>query len=548
MHLGLRRQLGRHVVLAPAQDEGPHALRQQLRAHGLAVVLDRLAPQAREAGARRRGSPASGSRTAPTARPGGSPAACRSGTGGGARPAGAAPPAARLPAFLTVCASSSTTQVPGLALQRVDVAPQQRVGGEAPGRARRCGRSRPARGAPCSVSTRSAGAMRAASACQLAISEVGSTTSAGPVEAAGLLFDQQMRQHLRRLAEAHVVGQDAGQMLRAQVLQPGHALALVVAQLEADSRRRARPRRHRRRHAGLLQALRQGRRPASPCSCQARARRRARRARPWRVDQARRAAPRAGAAPRPTAPAARSAARRGAGRSAGRPSRRRWPSAAPPAPRCGARPGRAAGSARRRRWRRSRVALSQRASRWSRSASSGARSSVSPSTSTPRLSSQEPSRGGSRSAVRSCQLAIRRVERLLAAFVAGRGVDDEAPALHRHALVREARPHHDLPAAAPAAAAPGRPRSCRTATPRPATTACPGHRPHHRRAIAGPAPAAAAGRSPTAHRARRLRRRDHAASVRAASQAPRSSSVGFGRVLSTRVGAGVSQRRPLSVW
>jgi hypothetical protein len=46
----------------------------------------------------------------------------------------------------------------------------------------------------------------------------------GFVEAAGFLFQQQMGQRLGRFAEAHVVGQDAGQVLFAQELQPGQTL------------------------------------------------------------------------------------------------------------------------------------------------------------------------------------------------------------------------------------------------------------------------------------------------------------------------------------
>ena len=81
----------RHLLLGAAQQEG--------RTRGAARCAGaRRRPASRSACGRRggrprcrRGSPASGSRTATTARPGGSPAACRSGTGGGGAQAGRRP-------------------------------------------------------------------------------------------------------------------------------------------------------------------------------------------------------------------------------------------------------------------------------------------------------------------------------------------------------------------------------------------------------------------------------------------------------------------------
>jgi len=58
------------------------------------------------------------------------------------------------------------------------------------------------------------------------------------VEAAAFLFQQQVGQGLRRFAEAHVVSEDAGKIVLAQELQPGHALTLVRAQLETETLRR----------------------------------------------------------------------------------------------------------------------------------------------------------------------------------------------------------------------------------------------------------------------------------------------------------------------
>ena len=57
------------------------------------------------------------------------------------------------------------------------------------------------------------------------------------VETARFLFHQQVGQGLRRLAEAHVVGQDAGQLVGAQELQPGQAFALIRPQVEAKAGR-----------------------------------------------------------------------------------------------------------------------------------------------------------------------------------------------------------------------------------------------------------------------------------------------------------------------
>ena len=58
-------------------------------------------------------------------------------------------------------------------------------------------------------------------------------------QAAGFLFDQDVGQRLHRLAQAHVVGQDAGEVVFAQELHPRQAVGLVVAQgrLQAGRRR-----------------------------------------------------------------------------------------------------------------------------------------------------------------------------------------------------------------------------------------------------------------------------------------------------------------------
>ena len=58
------------------------------------------------------------------------------------------------------------------------------------------------------------------------------------VQPAGLLLDQQMGQRLGGFAQAHVVGQDAGQAVRPQVLQPGQADLLVGPQRDTQAGRR----------------------------------------------------------------------------------------------------------------------------------------------------------------------------------------------------------------------------------------------------------------------------------------------------------------------
>ena len=56
-------------------------------------------------------------------------------------------------------------------------------------------------------------------------------------QAPGFLFDQDVGQGLHRLAQAHVIGQDAGKVIFAQELHPGQALALVVAQARLQAGR-----------------------------------------------------------------------------------------------------------------------------------------------------------------------------------------------------------------------------------------------------------------------------------------------------------------------
>src|SRR5690349_10339021 len=55
------------------------------------------------------------------------------------------------------------------------------------------------------------------------------------VEAATLLFGQQVREQLHGLAEAHVVGEDAAESGVGEELQPGKSVALVATQRRAES-------------------------------------------------------------------------------------------------------------------------------------------------------------------------------------------------------------------------------------------------------------------------------------------------------------------------
>ena len=87
------------------------------------------------------------------------------------------------------------------------------------------------RSAPWCTSTRSAGAKRASSRCQLPTTDVGQTSSVGAaVVAAHLAVVQEQRDDLDRLAQAHVVGQAGAQSVALQRGQPDDADALVRAQ------------------------------------------------------------------------------------------------------------------------------------------------------------------------------------------------------------------------------------------------------------------------------------------------------------------------------
>ena len=87
------------------------------------------------------------------------------------------------------------------------------------------------RSAPWCTCTRRSGVNRAASRCQLPTSDIGHTSSVGLAPA--LAGDQ--RQQLDRLAQAHVVGEDAAEPELAQEGQPGEPALLVRPQLTGEA-------------------------------------------------------------------------------------------------------------------------------------------------------------------------------------------------------------------------------------------------------------------------------------------------------------------------
>jgi hypothetical protein len=75
----------------------------------------------------------------------------------------------------------------------------------------------------------------------------------GPLQPPRVFFQQQVGNRLHRLAQTHVVGQDAGQLVLAQELQPRQPGQLIRPQLGAQARRRC----HRRDRAERCQPLAQ---------------------------------------------------------------------------------------------------------------------------------------------------------------------------------------------------------------------------------------------------------------------------------------------------
>ena len=91
-----------------------------------------------------------------------------------------------------------------------------------------------ARSAPWWTCTRSCGANRAASRCQLPTSDIGQTSRLGPAPRRGRPSLGEQREQLHRLAEAHVVGEDAAESGAVQEVEPGQAALLVRAQLAVE--------------------------------------------------------------------------------------------------------------------------------------------------------------------------------------------------------------------------------------------------------------------------------------------------------------------------
>ena len=100
---------------------------------------------------------------------------------------------------------------------------------------RRGGRGR------CSRARLSRGVNLAASWIQLKTSERGTTARRRPLGLAAGPPPLEQGEHLDRLAQAHVVGQDAAEAELLEVVEPAQALALVGAQLAVEARRRRRP-------------------------------------------------------------------------------------------------------------------------------------------------------------------------------------------------------------------------------------------------------------------------------------------------------------------
>ena len=99
-------------------------------------------------------------------------------------------------------------EVPGAGSRRLGVARQQRVGRQHQIGIGDLRRSAAARSAPCSDSTRSSGREARGLGAPVRHHAGRADHEARPVEPARLLLDQDVRQGLHRLAEAHVVGED----------------------------------------------------------------------------------------------------------------------------------------------------------------------------------------------------------------------------------------------------------------------------------------------------------------------------------------------------
>ena len=246
---GARRQFGGHVLLAAAQDEGAHALGEQLGAQGFAVLLDGLAPAGVEAAhvAQKAGHQKIELRPQLAqvvferrARQAQQVRGLQLAQGAGAA-------TARVFHHLGFVQDE---QVKRLGSQRVHIAPEQGVGGEHQVVPRDVGVAVRAPGAMQRQQTQAGGHARGLG---LPVEEQrgGQHHQGGAGQAPGIFFGQHMGQGLCGFAQAHVVGQNAAQPLCTQVLQPGQSFELVGAQLHLQALRRM----HRLRGADGVQAL-----------------------------------------------------------------------------------------------------------------------------------------------------------------------------------------------------------------------------------------------------------------------------------------------------
>ena len=122
---------------------------------------------------------------------------------------------------------------------RLDVSHRGAVGGDhhvGVRRLRRRSRRTTARFAPWCTTTRKPGVKRAASAAQLPTTAAGAITSVGPWPSAG----EHVREHRRRLAQAHVEREAATEPGRVEEAEPRQRFGLIAAEVTDEAARRGR--------------------------------------------------------------------------------------------------------------------------------------------------------------------------------------------------------------------------------------------------------------------------------------------------------------------
>ena len=142
--------------------------------------------------------------------------------------------------FLIACASSRTTALPRDRGDRLDVAHRGAVGGDHDDRRRRPrprSRRATARFAPWCTTTRSVGREPRRLGGPVADDRGRRDHQRRAVAGAG----EQVREHRRRLAEAHVEGEAAAEAGRVEEAEPRERLGLVAAELADEARRARRP-------------------------------------------------------------------------------------------------------------------------------------------------------------------------------------------------------------------------------------------------------------------------------------------------------------------